>query len=163
MREPIDLLAVVEVEEALFCLIVFVVVPVDLGQHVVETLESGLMASTPMLNPIVNPQMSDVRARGEDERDIKEFVKGSFHECVCVQIHDGLEGSRGLIQSPNPQFCVLVQKPPKEVLVAIWRGMNFTGRCPHPADSTQQRVQLETFSGRYITIFRAEIEVFDIE
>ena len=42
MRKPNDLLAVVEVEETLFCFVVFVVVPVDLGQHVIENPGIGL-------------------------------------------------------------------------------------------------------------------------
>lgn len=62
-----------------------------------------------------------VWASGEKEGKIEEPVESSFHESVCVQIHDRPEGGRRWIQSPNPQFRVRVQKPPENALTTTWR------------------------------------------
>ena len=88
--DPNDLLAEVEVEEALVRVTVSVVVPVDVGQHVFEDCGIWFDCQHARVEPDRESSVIQihVRAGGEDEGKVEELVESSFHESVCVQIHD---------------------------------------------------------------------------
>ena len=127
--ESNGLLAVVEVKEPLFRVVVFVLFSGNLCDHVIENAGIGFDGQHAGVEPDAEPSVVQihVRAGGEHERDIEQLVKVSFHEGVCVEIDDRLERSRGSIQSPNPQLRILIQEPPKDALAAIRRGYVFRG------------------------------------
>lgn len=104
-----------------------------------------------------------VCAGGEGKRNIGKLVKVTFHEGISVQIHDRLERSRLSIRSPNPQFCIPVQEPQIQVLPSIGRGYEFhRQKFPFGGLNSAEGVVI-TFSERWITILRAEVEVLDVE
>jgi len=127
--ESNGLLAVVEVKEPLFRVVVLVLFPGDLCDHVIENAGIWFDGQHAGVEPDAEPSVVQVHVRAgrEDEGDIEQLVKVPFHEGVCVEIDDRLERSRGSIQSPYPQFRILIQEPPKDALAAVRRGYVFGG------------------------------------